>query len=58
VLLAKDPIGTKHLYYSIEKDHVTWSTILDPLVLYAGRTFAICEEYNWAWFATGFLPAI
>src|SRR6266478_1142171 len=57
VLLAKDPIGTKHLYYSIEKDHVTWSTILDPLVLYAGRTFAICEEYIAAWFATGFPAA-
>src|SRR5579864_2082446 len=40
VLLAKDPIGTKHVYYSIEKDHVTWSTILDPLVLYAGHTCA------------------
>jgi len=44
MLLAKDPIGTKHLYYSFEKDHITWSTILDPLVLFAGRTFEICED--------------
>jgi asparagine synthase (glutamine-hydrolysing) len=55
VLLAKDSIGTKHLYYSIENDHVTWSTILDPLVLFAERTFEICEEYITGWFAA--LPA-
>jgi asparagine synthase (glutamine-hydrolysing) len=60
VLLAKDPIGTKHLYYSIGEDlrsgdsgytNVTWSTILDPLVLYAGHTFRICEEYIAGWFS-------
>jgi len=28
------------LYYSIEKDHVTWSTILDPLCCMRERTFA------------------
>jgi asparagine synthase (glutamine-hydrolysing) len=54
VVLAKDPIGTKHLYYSVEKDHVTWSTILDPLVLFAGRTFEICEEYVAGWFLSNF----
>jgi asparagine synthase (glutamine-hydrolysing) len=52
VLLAKDPIGAKHLYYSFEKDHVTWSTTLDPLVLFARRTFEICEEYIAGWFAS------
>jgi asparagine synthase (glutamine-hydrolysing) len=57
VFLAKDPIGTKHLYYSVEKDHVTWSTILDPLVLFAGRTFEICEEYIAGWVATYFPAA-
>src|SRR5206468_6484292 len=57
VLLAKDPIGTKHLYYSMAKDHVAWSTILDPLVLYAGRTFEICEEYIAGWFAISVFPA-
>jgi asparagine synthase (glutamine-hydrolysing) len=54
VLLAKDPIGTHHLYYSIEKDHVTWSTILDPLVLFVGKTLDICEEYIAGWLATMF----
>jgi asparagine synthase (glutamine-hydrolysing) len=55
LILAKDPIGTRHLYYSLEKDHVTWSTILDPLVLFAGRTFALNEEYIAGWLS--FFPA-
>src|SRR5437667_2329054 len=44
VILAKDPIGTRHLYYSFDNYQVTWSTILDPLVLFAGKTLLICEE--------------
>src|SRR6266849_5075940 len=39
LILAKDPIGTRHLYYALDKDQVTWSTILDPLVLFPGKTF-------------------
>jgi asparagine synthase (glutamine-hydrolysing) len=45
LVLAKDPIGIRHLYYSVEKNQVTWSTILDPLVLFSGRTMKLCEEY-------------
>src|SRR6266446_3946370 len=56
LLLAKDPIGTRHLYYTIDKDQITWCTILDPLVLFAGKTFSICEEYIAGWLAT-MLPA-
>jgi asparagine synthase (glutamine-hydrolysing) len=55
LILAKDPIGTRHLYYSIDKDQVTWSSILDPLVVFAGRRFALCEEYVAGWFS--FFPA-
>ena len=55
LFLTKDPIGTHHLYYSIDKDHVTWSTLLDPLVLFAGKTLKICEEYLAGWFSC--LPA-
>jgi asparagine synthase (glutamine-hydrolysing) len=55
VLLAKDPIGTKHLYYSFDDNQLTWSTILDPLVLFAGKTFEICEEYIAGWFS--YFPA-
>jgi asparagine synthase (glutamine-hydrolysing) len=54
LILARDPVGQRHLYYSIDKDHVTWSTILDPLVLFAGKTFAICEEYIAEWLAVLF----
>jgi asparagine synthase (glutamine-hydrolysing) len=57
VLLAKDPISTKHLYYSFDDKQLTWSTILDPLVLFAGRTFEICEEYIAGWFAIMFPAA-
>jgi asparagine synthase (glutamine-hydrolysing) len=49
VLLAKDPIGTKHLYYSFDDKQLTWSTILDPLITFAGRTFALSEEYIAGW---------
>ena len=55
LILAKDPIGTRNLYYSFDNNRVTWSTILDPLVLLAGRTFALCEEYIGGWFS--FFPA-
>jgi asparagine synthetase B (glutamine-hydrolysing) len=57
VLLAKDAIGTKHLYYSFDDKQLTWSTILDPLVQFAGKTFEICEEYIAGWFAIHFPAA-
>ena len=55
VLLAKDPIGTKHLYYSFDDRQLTWSTVLDPLVMFAGKTFEICEEYIAGWLS--YFPA-
>lgn len=55
LILAKDPIGTRHLYYSLDKDQITWCTILDPLVLFAGKTFALNEEYVAGW--VSFFPA-
>lgn len=51
LLLAKDPLGIKHLYYSFDRNQITWCTIPDPLVLFAGKTFEICEEYVAGWFA-------
>lgn len=57
LLLAKDPIGTKHLYYSFDDKQITWSTILDPLVLFSGKAFEICEEYIAGWFAIMFPAA-
>jgi asparagine synthase (glutamine-hydrolysing) len=57
VLLAKDPIGPKHLYYSFDNTQITWCTILDPLVRFAGKTFEICEEYIAGWLAIRFPAA-
>jgi asparagine synthase (glutamine-hydrolysing) len=54
VFLAKDPIGTKHLYYSFDDNQVIWSTILDPLILLSGKTFEVCEEYIASWLVTLF----
>jgi asparagine synthase (glutamine-hydrolysing) len=55
VLLAKDFVGTRQLYYTIEKDQVTWSSILDPLVLLAEKKLALAEEYIAGWLS--FFPA-
>jgi len=55
LILAKDPIGTRHLYYSFDQMRITWSTILDPLVLLEGKMFALEEEYIAGWLS--FFPA-
>jgi asparagine synthase (glutamine-hydrolysing) len=53
--LARDFVGTRPLYYLLEKDSATWCTILDPLVLFSGRTLALEEEYLAGWLT--FFPA-
>lgn len=55
LIFAKDFVGNRPLYYALEKDKVTWSTILDPLVLLAGRSFELDEEYMAGWLS--FFPA-
>jgi asparagine synthase (glutamine-hydrolysing) len=45
LILAKDPVGPQQLYYSLGPDALNWSTVLDPLVLYAGTAFLLDEEY-------------
>jgi asparagine synthase (glutamine-hydrolysing) len=49
VILAKDPIGLRHLYYRSANNELIWSSLLDPLVLFSGRQFAPCEEYLAGW---------
>jgi asparagine synthase (glutamine-hydrolysing) len=51
LILAKDPIGARHLFYCREKGHLTWSTILDPLVLFSARSVELDEEYIAGWLA-------
>ena len=50
LILAKDFMGIRHLYYSVESERVTWSTILDPLLVLADRQFDLNEEYIAGWF--------
>jgi asparagine synthase (glutamine-hydrolysing) len=51
VILAKDVVGTRHLYYSSDSDCVCWSTILDPLLLLAEKAFDLNQEYVAGWFS-------
>src|SRR5262249_13855981 len=53
--LAKDPIGVRPLYYSIEGNQINWSTTLDPVVLFPAKQFALCEEYIAGWLS--YFPA-
>ena len=55
LILAKDFVGTRHLYYTIKNDQVTWCTILDPLILLGGRRLKLDEEYIAGWLS--FFPA-
>jgi asparagine synthase (glutamine-hydrolysing) len=49
VILAKDPIGIRHLYYHLDSNRAVWSTILDPLVLFSEKSVNIEEEYVAGW---------
>lgn len=49
LILATDFMGIRHLYYSIAMNCVSWSTVLDPLVRFAGKSFKLCEEYVAGW---------
>jgi asparagine synthase (glutamine-hydrolysing) len=54
--LAKDAIGARPLYYSLDRNLIHWSTLLDPLVLLGDRKFALDREYVTGWI-TGFPAA-
>jgi len=55
LILARDPIGSRHLYYAAEHDGVTWSSVLDPLVASMKGRLTLDEEYIAGWLAM--LPA-
>jgi asparagine synthase (glutamine-hydrolysing) len=56
LLLAKDSIGTRHLYYSFDRNQITWSTVMDPLVRFCGKTLELNEEYIAGWLSM--FPAV
>lgn len=49
LLLAKDFVGTRHLFYAFESNQVTWCTILDPLVLLSRHPLKLEEEFVAGW---------
>jgi asparagine synthase (glutamine-hydrolysing) len=55
LVLAKDFLGTRSLFYSVDPTQARWCTVLDPLVLFAGRRFSLNREYLAGWF--GLFPA-
>ena len=55
LVLAKDFLGVRPMFYSVDKTRVQWCSALDPLVLSAGRRFPLNREYLAGWF--GLFPA-
>jgi asparagine synthase (glutamine-hydrolysing) len=49
VLLAKDFLGARSLFYTVEESCFVWSTLIDPLLLNKQRTFQLQEEYLAGW---------
>jgi asparagine synthase (glutamine-hydrolysing) len=49
ILLARDFIGTRHLYYSFDQESVTWSTILNAFLLLGDKKLQLEEEYIAGW---------
>lgn len=52
LILARDPLGTRHLYYLADATHVIWSSALDPLVLLRHQPLALNEEYVAGWLSS------
>ena len=49
LILAKDFVGTRPLYYRVRNSSVMWSTILEPLILATDGLPALSEEYLAGW---------
>lgn len=56
LVLAVDFLSARPLYYLHCDRYIAWSTVLEPLVTLADRTFTLCEEYVAGWLY-GFPPA-
>ncbi len=51
VLLAKDFLGTKPLYYMIGETTIAWSSLLEPLLPSENQPVRLEEEYIAGWFS-------
>jgi asparagine synthase (glutamine-hydrolysing) len=45
LLLAKDFLGTRQLYYRLAKGYIAWSTVAEPLVRIPNHPLTLCGEY-------------
>jgi asparagine synthase (glutamine-hydrolysing) len=45
IFLARDFLGSRPLYYLFRNQELIWSTVLDPLMSFAGTSFALRETY-------------
>lgn len=54
LILARDFVGIRRLYYYFNEKQITWCTILDPLVQFGGNKFEICEAYVASWLINRF----
>jgi asparagine synthase (glutamine-hydrolysing) len=44
LILARDYVGIRHLYYSLTSTQLTWCSLLSPLAL-SGASRTLCDEY-------------
>ena len=51
VLLAKDFLGAKSMYYTTGENGFAWSTLIDPLLPFKQHSFRLQEEYLAGWFS-------
>lgn len=51
LILASDYMAIRHIFYSLKKDRVWWSTNLTALVLLSGDKFHINDDYIAGYFA-------
>jgi asparagine synthase (glutamine-hydrolysing) len=56
VILARDFVGARPLYYCFDRKQITWSSLLEPLLLLQKKPVEICEEYLAGWL--GSFPAV
>lgn len=52
LILARDFVGTRHLYYTFDDQQISWSTILDPFVLLTQTPYALDEEFLAGWLSS------
>jgi asparagine synthase (glutamine-hydrolysing) len=52
LLLARDFLGSRPLYYSVDDKRATWSSVLDPLVLLAEESLILDTDYVARWISS------